>query len=77
MKTIQIAVDKDFAQAVDRVSKQLRTSRSACTRNTHREAPANYPHEELERKHRLGYEQHPVASDEFSVWEADHAWGDD
>jgi hypothetical protein len=31
----------------------------------------------MERRHRRGYEQHPVASDEFSVWETEHAWGDE
>jgi hypothetical protein len=38
---------------------------------------ARYHLEQLERKHRQGYEQHPVAADEFSVWETEQAWGDE
>ncbi len=33
--------------------------------------------EQLEIKHRRGYEQNPVAADEFSVWESEQAWGDE
>ena len=32
---------------------------------------------EMERKHREGYERHPVTAEEFSVWETEQAWGDD
>ncbi len=76
MKTVQMTLDEDLVKAVDRVSKQLGASRSAFTRKALREALAKHSIEELERKHRIGYERHPVASDEFSVWEEEHAWGD-
>lgn len=33
--------------------------------------------EELECRHRRGYERFPVGSDEFSVWEVEQAWGDE
>jgi len=77
MRTIQMTLDDDLVKAVDRVSKQLHTNRSAFTRNALREALARYNLEQLERKHRQGYERNPVAADEFSVWETEQAWGDE
>lgn len=77
MRTIQMTLDEDLVAAVDRVSKQLNTSRSAFTRKALREALARYSLEQLERKHRQGYERHPAAADEFSVWETEQAWGDE
>jgi metal-responsive CopG/Arc/MetJ family transcriptional regulator len=77
MRTIQMTLDDDLVQAVDRISKKLRTSRSAFTRKALREALSRYNIEQLEHKHRQGYERYPVAGDEFSVWEAEQAWGDE
>lgn len=77
MRTIQMTLDDDLVQAVDRVSKQLRTSRSAFTRKALREALSRYNLEQLESKHRQGYERHPVTAEEFSVWEAEQSWGDE
>ena len=77
MRTIQMTLDDDLVKAVDRVSKQLHTSRSAFTRKALREALARYSLEQQEIKHRQGYERHPVDADEFSVWETEQAWGDE
>ncbi len=77
MRTIQMTLDEDLVKAVDRVSKQLRTSRSAFTRQALREALARYNVEQLERKHRRGYERYPVEAGESSVWETEQAWGDE
>jgi metal-responsive CopG/Arc/MetJ family transcriptional regulator len=77
MRTIQMTLDDDLVKTVDRVSKQLRISRSAFTRKALREALARYNIEQLERKHRQGYKRHPVAADEVSVWETEQAWGDE
>ncbi|MFC1895900.1 ribbon-helix-helix domain-containing protein [Thermodesulfobacteriota bacterium] len=77
MRTIQMTLDDDLIKAVHHVSKQLHTSRSAFTRKALREALARYSIEQLERKHRQGYEQHPVAADEYSVWETEQAWGEE
>lgn len=77
MRTIQMTLDEDLVKAVDRVSKQLNTSRSAFTRKALREALARYNHEQLERKHRQGYARHPATVNEFSVWEAEQVWGDE
>ncbi len=77
MKTVQMTLDDDLVKAVDRVSKELRTSRSAFTRKALRDALARYSLEQLERKHRRGYERYPTTDDEFSLWEAEQAWGDE
>jgi metal-responsive CopG/Arc/MetJ family transcriptional regulator len=77
LKTIQMTLDEDLVKAVDRVSKQLHTSRSAFTRKALRDALARFRTEQMELKHRQGYARHPVAADEFSVWEKDQAWGDE
>ncbi len=77
MRTVQMTLDDDLVKAVDRVSKQLHTTRSAFTRKALRQALAQYSLEQLERKHRQGYECHPVSTDEFSVWEMEQAWGDE
>ena len=76
MRTVQMTLDDDLVTAVDRISKELQTSRSAFARKALRDALARYSLEQLERKHRRGYERHPVATDEFSVWETEQAWGD-
>ena len=72
-----MTLDEDLIKEVDRVSKQLHTSRSGFTRKALREALARYSLEQLERKHRQGYERNPVPSDEFSVWETEQSWGDE
>ena len=77
MRTIQMTLDDDLVKAVDRLSKQLHTNRSAFTRKALREALARYSIEQLESKHRRGYERNPVDADEFSVWESEQAWGDE
>ena len=77
MRTIQMTLDDDLVKAVDRISKQLHTSRSAFTRKALREALARHNREQLELKHRQGYKRQPVSSDEFSVWENEYAWGDE
>jgi metal-responsive CopG/Arc/MetJ family transcriptional regulator len=77
MRTIQMTLDDDLVKAVDSISKQLHTSRSAFTRKALREALARHELEQLERKHRQGYEQHPVAGDEFTDWETEQSWGDE
>ena len=76
MRTIQMTLDDDLVTAVDRVSKELQTTRSAFAGKALRDALARYSLKQLERKHRRGYEKYPVAADEFSVWGNEQAWGD-
>lgn len=77
MRTIQMTLDDDLVKTVDNVSKQLHTSRSAFTRKALREALSRYNLEQLERKHRQGYERNPVTAEEFSIWKIEQAWGDE
>ena len=77
MRTVQMTLDDDLVKAVDRVSKELNTNRSAFTRKALREALSRYNLEQLEREHRRGYKQHPVTAEEFSVWETEQAWSDE
>ena len=41
-----------------------------------REALMRLLESELERRHRAGYELHPVEPGEFSDWEDEQVWGD-
>ena len=76
MRTVQMTLDEDLVRTVDRVSKKLHVSRSAFTRDALRESLARYAAAQQEKKHRDGYERHPVSADEFAVWEAEQDWGD-
>ena len=76
MRTIQMTLDDELVDSVDRVIKKLGTSRSAFTRNALRETIDRIRLSELEEKHRRGYEKNPVSDSEFSVWESEQDWGD-
>ena len=77
MKTIQMTLDEDLVKEVDRTVKKLHLSRSAFTRKALREALDRLNIDQLERRHREGYEQQPVTPGEFSGWEDEQAWGDE
>ena len=76
MRTIQMTLDDELVESIDRVIKKLGTSRSAFTRNALWEALKRIKTKELEDKHRKGYEKHPVSELEFSIWETEQVWGD-
>ena len=77
MRTIQMTLDDNLVQSVDKVVKELKTTRSAFTRNALRKAINRFNISRLEEKHRRGYELHPVNKEEFSVWEEEQHWGDE
>ena len=77
MRTIQMTLDDNLVQSVDKVVKELKTSRSAFTRKALRDAINHFNISRLEEKHRRGYELHPVNKEEFSVWEEEQDWGDE
>jgi metal-responsive CopG/Arc/MetJ family transcriptional regulator len=77
MKVVQMTLEEDLVAAVDRLVRRLKTTRSAFARDALRDALAKHRVRELERKHRRGYEQHPVQSGEFDVWQAEQQWGDE
>jgi metal-responsive CopG/Arc/MetJ family transcriptional regulator len=76
MKTVQMTLDNELVDRVDRVVKDLRTTRSAFTREALRQAIRNLQVRRLEEKHRAGYVRHPAGKAEFSVWEPEQVWGD-
>jgi metal-responsive CopG/Arc/MetJ family transcriptional regulator len=77
MRTIQMTLDEELVEAVDRVVKRLHTTRSAFTRKVLKDAIRQVNIELLEKKHKKGYESHPVGKTEFSVWESEQEWGDE
>jgi metal-responsive CopG/Arc/MetJ family transcriptional regulator len=77
MRTIQMTLDDDLVEDVDRVVKRLKTTRSAFTRKALKEAIRQVNITMLEKKHKNGYERFPAGDTEFSVWESEQEWGDE
>ena len=77
MRTIQMTLDDDLVKKVDAIANELKTTRSAFTRDALREAVQQYNLRCLEMKHRQGYAVRPVNEEEFSVWEKEQNWGDE
>ncbi|MEW6356441.1 MAG: ribbon-helix-helix domain-containing protein [Planctomycetota bacterium] len=76
MKTVQMTLDDDLVEIVDKLAKELRTTRSAFTRTALREAIGRLNARQLEEKHRRGYKRRPERKGEFSDWEREQKWGD-
>lgn len=74
MKTVQITLDEGLAQEVDQAVEKLGTTRSGFTRDALRDALHKIDRQELERRHRQGYESHPVKPGEFDAWENEQVW---
>ena len=76
MKTIQMTLDDELVENVDKVVKRLHTNRSAFTREALQDALNKYNALQLEQQHYQGYRQKPVGGVEFSIWEDEQEWGD-
>ena len=76
MKTIQMTLDDELVENVDKVVKRLHTNRSAFTREALQDALNKYNALQLEQQHYKGYRQKPVGDVEFSIWEEEQEWGD-
>jgi len=76
MRTIQMTLDDELVASVDRVVRKMKTTRSAFTRKALKEAIKQVNVTMLEKKHKKGYERHPVGKAEFSVWESEQEWGE-
>lgn len=76
MRTVQMTLDDELVEQVDRVVQALKTTRSAFTRMALQEALKKQSEMRLVEKHRQGYAQFPVAAGEFDAWEVEQAWGD-
>jgi metal-responsive CopG/Arc/MetJ family transcriptional regulator len=76
MKTIQMTLDDELVENVDKIVKKLHTNRSAFTREALQAALNKYNALQLEQQHYQGYRKHPVEDVEFSIWEEEQEWGD-
>lgn len=76
MRTIQMTLDDDLVDAVDKMLKKLKMTRSAFTRQALRKALAQTNIKQMENKHKRGYENKPVSKSEFSIWESEQEWVD-
>lgn len=74
MRTVQMTLDEELIERVDRAARRLKTSRSAFTRQALQEALKHIHTLQREAQHRRGYATHPVANDEFSEWADEQVW---
>ena len=77
MRTVQMTLDEHLVQTVDKVVKNLHTTRSAFAREALQHASARIKMHKLEEKHRQGYLRKPATAEEFGVWEKEQKWGDE
>lgn len=77
MRTVQMTLDEELVRTVDRMARDLHTTRSAFARDALHQAVRRIRTQALEEKHRRGYLRKPVGAGEFSVWEAEQKWGDE
>jgi metal-responsive CopG/Arc/MetJ family transcriptional regulator len=69
-----MTLDEDLIEKVDNLVARLGSSRSAFAREALRHELSRLENLEKERRHREGYERHPVVPGEFSDWEDEQAW---
>ena len=72
-----MTLNDNLVQTVDRVAKDLHTTRSAFAREALRAAIARVKTNVLEEKHRRGYIRKPSGANEFGVWASEQKWGDE
>ncbi len=74
MKTVQMTLDQDLIEAVDRTVKKLGSTRSAFTRQALRQALHRVELERKEQQHRRGYARQPLQPGEFDDWQDAQIW---
>lgn len=77
MRTVQMTLDDQLIESIDKAVKSLKTTRSAFTRAALKEALNRLHVSGFEQKHRQGYKAHSANKKEFSVWEKEQEWGDE
>ena len=75
MKTIQMTLDENLLDLVDKTIRELNTTRSAFIRESLQHNLERIKIKKLEKKHREGYLKQPVKQGEFDIWEDEHVWG--
>jgi metal-responsive CopG/Arc/MetJ family transcriptional regulator len=74
MRTVQMTLNEDLVEAVDRAARELRTTRSAFARQALQNALRALQISKMEEKQRQGYSRKPVEPGEFSDWEDEQVW---
>ena len=77
MRTIQITIDDELVERVDKRAKRIGATRSGFARQALRAALARYEEAEQEARQRAGYRRIPPTPQEFAIPDEDHTWGDD
>ena len=75
MKTIQMTLDEELLNRIDKVIQELNTNRSAFIRESLQCYLEKLRIKKLEKKHREGYLNQPVTPGEFDIWEDEQMWG--
>lgn len=76
MRTVQMTLEPELVEAVDRAARRLRISRSTFARQALAAALERLRIEALERRDREGYRRKPVRRGEFDVWHKEQIWPD-
>jgi metal-responsive CopG/Arc/MetJ family transcriptional regulator len=76
MRTVQMTLDEQLVDRVDRAARKLKKSRSAFARDALRDALSRLSTLEKEGQHRQGYKTSPVAAGEFDDWTREQVWPD-
>ena len=74
MKTIQMTLDEELLDQVDRDVKRLGTTRSRFIRESLHYFLKRSRAEQLEKKQAEGYRKRPVQKGEFDLWEDEQVW---
>lgn len=74
MKTVQMTLEEELIEEVDRAVARLGSTRSAFAREALRQELRRIDLQERERRHREGYARTPVEPGEVSGWEDEQVW---
>jgi metal-responsive CopG/Arc/MetJ family transcriptional regulator len=75
MKTIQMTIDDRLLKAVDKLTRERKTTRSAIIREALQSEIRRQQTREKEARHAEGYARNPVAGGEFDLWVDEQDWG--
>ena len=75
MKTIQMTIDPQLLKAVDKLTRQRKTTRSALIRAALEAELRRERIDEKEASHVAGYAKQPPAAGEFDLWIHEQDWG--
>ena len=74
MKTIQMTLDEELLNQVDKTRKNLRKTRSEFIRESLKNMLNELKIKGMEKQHKEGYQKKPVKQGEFDLWEDEQVW---